>query len=129
MTKIVVYLEPHLSQHSLVKTLVQDFKSYKGFGANIKGLGRDAEYTWPKECRDEQLFHLHLIDLTSPKYRKHDQYYRTSDVHLVYCAHPTLLNTYLFIDILEPDAHDQARMLGTMIYLARAAKKFRDSHL
>lgn len=116
-----------LSQQELAN-LVADFRAYKAGEGLPDTFGRDALYDHPHTyplVREEEVQHIHLVDPSYwPVYSLRFQ--RTSDEHLVYCQGLHDENCYLLIQILRPDAHDQARNNNIMRVIATEAGKFRD---
>lgn len=110
--------------------LVQDFKAYKSDSGRPSTFGRDALYDHPNTyppVRQEEVRHIHLAD---PSYWpvRALQFNRTSDEHLVYCQGIRDKNCYLLIQLLSPDAHDQARNNNIMAVIAKEAGKFRNQY-
>lgn len=113
-----------------LKDLAQDFKDYKSDSGRPSTFGRDALYDHPNTyppVRQEEVRHIHLAD---PSYWpvRTLQFNRTSDEHLVYCQGIRDKNCYLLIQLLSPDAHDQARNNNIMAVIAKEAGKFRNQY-
>jgi mRNA interferase YafO len=143
-----------------INQIAKDFAAYKRGDALPDYFGRDGDYKRPKECVDEDVWHIHLSESTpkgmwatgkkvavpsytryrsdsaakalqTPKYtgrmvKKSIQTERTSDTCLVYCrgfSHP---DRYLLIDILSPNAHEQANEIDRMLRIAQLAARFRE---
>lgn len=118
-----------LSEQEL-KDLKDDFKTYKSGDGIPKTFGRDALYDHPHTyplARQEEIQHIHLAD--SSYWPVHAlQFQRTSDEHLVYCQGIRDENCYLLIQVLRPDAHNQARNNNVMHMIATEAGRFRDRY-
>ena len=111
-----------------LNALVDDFKSYKLTGNTPEHFGRDVPYDHPNTLPiilAEEVQHIHLgsEDKTLPF--KKIQFYKTSDIHLVYCQGLSDENCYLLMAILAPDGHEQAKSRDTMYKLGMMAEKFR----
>jgi len=108
--------------------LVSDFKGYKESGIVPEHFGRDVLYdhlsTLPL-IRMEEIKHIHLGSEDSPLSIKKIQFYRTSDIHLVYCQGNNNPNVYLLMAILSPNAHEQSLNRDVMFKLGVMAEKFR----
>jgi mRNA interferase YafO len=122
-------LAEQLTVDELVQ-LVEDFRQYKETTIPANYMGRDIPYdhmnTLPSVKR-EHVMHLHLKD-GSQDWSGKNQYYRTSDKHLVYCQGSSNKNTYLLITMLEPEAHAKARFTSVMGKIADMAQNFRHQY-
>lgn len=78
--------------------------------------------------RQEEVRHIHLQDGSSHWNVRTIQYYRTSDIHLVYCQGAMHDGRFLLITLLKPDAHNQARKNDIMMAIATQAARFREKH-
>lgn len=117
--------EPELEQ------LTRDFKQYKQTGIPADTFGRDALYDYPHtlpSVRHAELRHLHIIEVSCGSIPNSNQYYRTSDDHLVYCEGFFNSGDFLMISILSPNAHAQARKNSLMFKLAEMAEDFRNQY-
>ena len=71
-----------------LNALVDDFKSYKLTGNTPEHFGRDVPYDHPNTLPiilAEEVQHIHLGSEDKPLPLKKIQFYKTSDIHLVYC--------------------------------------------
>ena len=75
--------------------------------------------------KDEDVRHIHLAGDNNPWNERSIQYYRTSDIHLVYCQGALNENRYLLMTVLQPDAHEQAKNNSIMANLGFMAERFR----
>ena len=116
-------------QEDELKALVADFRRYKIFGQLPQMFGRDSpynHYNTPRLLLLEGVQHIHLNDGENPWPLYRAQHNKTSDkAHLVYCQGAINPDYYLFIAILSPDAHKQAKDFGVMQKLGTAAEKSR----
>ena len=104
--------------------LETDFRRYKQEGVLPDLFGRDVPYDHPNTLpilKQEEVKHLHLLEQPIRKL----QFYRTSDSHLVYCGGFNNPDIYLFMALLRPDAHQQARQNEAMYQLGVMAQNFR----
>ncbi len=104
--------------------LETDFRRYKQEGVLPDLFGRDVPYDHPNTLpilKQEEVKHLHLLEQPIRKL----QFYRTSDSHLVYCGGFSNPDIYLFMALLRPDAHQQARQNEAMYQLGVMAQNFR----
>lgn len=111
--------------------LVSDFKQYKGYGLLPKNFGRNVPYNHSNTLplvKAEQVQHIHLGNEDVPLPINKIQFYRTSDVHLVYCQSALNDDHYLLMTILSPDAHEQARTRDIMYKLGKMAEAFRNQY-
>lgn len=109
--------------------LVDDFKSYKLTGNAPENFGRDVPYDHPNNLPivlTEEIQHIHLGSEDKPLPLRKIQFYRTSDIHLVYCQSALNENCYLLMTILSPDAHEQAKSRDIMFKLGVMAETFRN---
>jgi len=123
-------IKSQLSQSEL-EQLTKDFRQYKQTGIPADTFGRDALYDHPHtlpSVRQAELRHLHIIEVSKGATPNSNQYYRTSDDHLVYCEGFFNSDDYLLISILSPNAHEQARTNGVMFKLAEMAEDFRNQY-
>ncbi|WP_042145899.1 MULTISPECIES: type II toxin-antitoxin system YafO family toxin [unclassified Pseudoalteromonas] len=112
-----------------LNTLVDDFKSYKLTGNTPDNLGRDVPYDHPNTLPiilAEEVQHIQLGSEDKPLPLKKVQFYKTSDIHLVYCQGASDENCYLLMTILAPDGHAQAKSRDIMFKLGVMAEKFRN---
>ncbi len=108
--------------------LEADFIQYKSSHTVPDLFGRDVLYDHPNTLpvlKAEEVWHLHLADPDAPWDRRKIQFYKTSDIHLVYCRAALQADTYLLMAILKPDAHAQARNNAIMLRLGMMAELFR----
>jgi len=108
--------------------LVNDFKGYKLTGIAPDNFGRDVLYDHPNNLPivlAERIKHIHLGGIDNPLPSNVIQFYKTSDIHLVYCQGVISDNCYLLMAILSPNAHEQARTRDIMYKLGIMAEKFR----
>ena len=108
--------------------LIEDFRDYKLTGVAPDTFGRDELYDHPHTMpliKAEKVKHVHLLNAEKkwPIYRP--QFYKTSDIHLVYCQGESDIGCYLLITILSPDAHEQAKNNNVMYQIGKIAEKFR----
>ncbi|SFC76284.1 type II toxin-antitoxin system YafO family toxin [Pseudoalteromonas denitrificans] len=92
-------------------------------------LGRDVLYDHPNNLPivlAEKVKHIHLGSEDKPLPLKAIQFYKTSDIHLVYCQGIMDDNCYLLMTILSPDGHEQAKSPDVMYKLGVMAEKFRN---
>ncbi|WP_036567239.1 type II toxin-antitoxin system YafO family toxin [Oceanospirillum beijerinckii] len=104
--------------------LETDFRRYKQEGVLPDLFGRDVPYDHPNTLpvlKQEEVKHLHLLEQPIRKL----QFYRTSDSHLVYYGGFNNPDIYLFMALLRPDAHQQARQNEAMYQLGVMAQNFR----
>lgn len=123
-------IQQQLSDDEL-NALVNDFREYKVSGIVPEHFGRDVPYDHPNTLptvKKEDVRHIHLGSEDNPLPIKKIQFYRTSDVHLVYCQGSIESNTYLLMAILSPDAHRQALNRDVMFKLGVMAEKFRNNY-
>lgn len=109
--------------------LVIDFREYKSSGKLPKNFGRDVSYDHPNTLaviRAEEVHHIHLSSTDTPFPTGKIQFYKTSDIHLVYCQGSSNLDCYLLMAILSPNAHELALKRDIMFKLGIMAEKFRD---
>ena len=114
-----------------LNALVDDFKSYKLTGNTPDNFGRDVPYDHPNTLPiilAEEVQHIHLGSEDKPLPIKKIQFYRTSDIHLVYCQGALNVNCYLLMTILSPDGHEQAKSRDIMFQLGVMAEKFRSQY-
>lgn len=114
-----------------LEALRTDFKTYKEAGVLPMTFGRDVSYNHPNSLPivlHEELFHIHLTNENELWHEKTLQFYRTSEIHLVYCQGSTQTNCYLLMAILSPDAHAQARDNSVMHSLGKMAEKFHQQY-
>jgi mRNA interferase YafO len=112
-----------------LNALVDDFKSYKLTGNTPDNFGRDVPYDHPDTLPiilAEEVQHIHLGSEDKPLPLKKVQFYKTSDIHLVYCQGASDENCYLLMTILAPDGHAQAKSRDIMFKLGVMAEKFRN---
>lgn len=112
-----------------LNALVDDFKSYKLTGNMPDNFGRDVPYDHPNTLPiilAEEVQHIHLGSEDKPLPLKKVQFYKTSDIHLVYCQGASDGNCYLLMTILAPDGHAQAKSRDIMFKLGVMAEKFRN---
>jgi len=108
--------------------LVNDFKGYKLTGIVPNNFGRDALYDHPNNLPivlAERVNHIHLGSIGNPLPSNVIQFYKTSDIHLVYCQGAINDSCYLLMAILSPNAHEQAKSRDVMYKLGVMAEKFR----
>lgn len=114
-----------------LQLLKQDFIKYKTEGLLPNYFGKDTAYNHshtPRLVLFHQVQHLHLRPFSNPWASQLDIKYRTSDYHLVYCQGMLETNYYLFIAVLNPNAHQLATQLNIMHKIGVAADKFRLSY-
>jgi len=114
-----------------LESLVADFRLYKSTGVVPSYFGRDVPYDHPSTLplvKSEEVQHIHFGSEEQPFPLNKIQFYRTSDVHLVYCKGASNSDTYLLMTILAPDAHDQAKSRNIMYKLANMAEQFRNKY-
>lgn len=110
-----------------ISALVLDFKQYKSNDKIPDNFGRDVPYHWPNSAVEEELFHLHLA--AGSKWPNDlPQFFRTSDVHLIYSHGFSNSDDYVLLAILQPNAHELARNRDIIDSLAKQAAVFRESH-
>ena len=112
-----------------LNALVDDFKSYKLTSNTPDNFGRDVPYDHPNTLPiilAEEVQHIHLGSEDKPLPLKKVQFYKTSDIHLVYCQGASDENCYLLMTILAPDGHAQAKSRDIMFKLGVMAEKFRN---
>ncbi len=120
-------IQQQLSKEEL-KVLTSDFKGYKETGIVPEHFGRDVPYDHPHTIpivKMEEVKHIHLGSEGKPLPINKIQFYRTSDIHLVYCQGALNDNCYLLMTILSPDGHEQAKSRDIMYKLGVMAEKFR----
>lgn len=108
--------------------LVNDFKGYKLTGIVPNNFGRDVLYDHPNNLPivlAEMIKHIHLGNIDNPFPLNVTQFYKTSNIHLVYCQGAINNNCYLLMAILSPNAHEQAKNRDVMYKLGLMAEKFR----
>lgn len=96
-----------------LKDLVEDFRDYKSTGQRPENFGRDVPYDSDvtlKIVSEGAVQHIHLKDAESNWPLRAMQFQMTSDCHLLYCQGAMNDDHYLLIAILEPDAHQLARL-------------------
>lgn len=124
-----VFLHSVIRNHPEAENLREAFRTYKQFDDDLGIFGRDGDYQRPKQCREEELNHVHLRPSDTYLRRRwlktSNRYHRTSDKHLVYCPGFHHRDTYLLIAVLEPKAHQDARNIDLMLKLTEIARKFR----
>lgn len=113
-----------LANHSEFPALKNIFISYKSSGTLPGYLGKDVPYDRPDSAKKAGLQHIHLADNNQPWPDWVPQGARTSDKHLVYCEHYFCPGVFLFVAVLEPNAHDLANDSQIMITLSQIAEKF-----
>jgi len=74
--------------------------------------------------KNEDIKHIHLGSEDKPLSIKKIQFYRTSDIHLVYCQSVLDDDVFLLMTILSPDGHEQARNRDIMYKLGKMAELF-----
>jgi mRNA interferase YafO len=111
----------------LLKTVVEDFKQYKGGKARPINFGRDEIYTFPFSVKAAELEHIHLKDDKSKKWNLQKvSFNKTSDTALIYCQGSNQKNFYYLISILE-NAHATYRTKPLyLVGLAELAEVFRE---
>ncbi|WP_430623914.1 type II toxin-antitoxin system YafO family toxin [Marinimicrobium locisalis] len=126
---VKVFLHSAIRSHSEAEFLRAAFRTYKETDDGQGIFGRDGDYVRPKQCREEELRHVHLRPqdrfLLRKWLKRKNPYHQTSDKHLVYCSGFHHRDTYLLIAVLEPKAHDDARNIDLMAKLAEIASEFR----
>lgn len=113
------------------EALKADFIHYKKTGIPPDTFGRDAPYNHINSLpivKEEELAHIHLEDPEHPWSVLTLQFNRVSDIHLVYCQGYYDPDCYLLMDILTPDAHEQACNNSTMYNFGKMAEKFREQY-
>lgn len=111
--------------------LIKDFKAYKSGLWVPSAFGRDARYdhiNTNATLKQEEVSHLHLLDVAIRWPAHYTQYDKTSDDHLVYCPAALTPDCYLLIAVLTPDAHDQAKRFEVMSRIADIAERFREKY-
>lgn len=111
--------------------IVKDFTSYKCTGIVPDNFGRDVSYDHPHTLpivMAEDVRHIHLGSEDKPLPLKKIQFYRTSDIHLVYCQGATNEDDYLLMTILSPNGHEQAKSRDIMYRLGKMAELFRNRY-
>ena len=111
--------------------LEADFSDYKTLRVLPENFGRDALYDHPHTLPvllSEEVSHLHLADTDTTWSIFTPQNKKTSDTHLVYCQGSIHDDHFLFIDILQPNAHQQAHNNNIMYKIGIIAEKFRLKH-
>lgn len=120
---IRVFTAQAVQQYPNIHLIAKDFKRYKSQGSvefDTFKFGKDADYARPQSAKDAELQHVHIVPLDSDK--------NTSDRFLVYTRGFTDKNTYLILDILEPNAHELSRNMLKMALLADIAESFRSQY-
>lgn len=125
------------SYPGLSARLKRDFERYVASDRNSRPtyFGRDTSYTWPEAAYQAQLMHIH-IELPPGRFRQDvAPFYRVCrrgnperDAALVYVQGMLEEDQYRILAFLWPDAHEKARDKAVMLYFARIAKEFRDTH-
>lgn len=127
------YFEPKLSAYpTLGENLIDDFRRHKS-GELPSYFGKESIYATPFEIIRSQLWHIHLCIPPKTFPAELEQAHRTclkgdpdNDIALVYTSGEMNLNKYSLIAILCPDAHQTAKNLALIKYLASVAQRFRD---
>ena len=108
--------------------LEADFFQYKNTGIPPTTFGRDVLYdhhnTLPS-LKIEEVRHLHLAKPDTPWPNNKMVYYKTSDIHLIYCHGALQDDAFLLMSILQPNAHSLATDKTIMMKLGMMAEKFR----
>ncbi|WP_338844606.1 type II toxin-antitoxin system YafO family toxin [Massilia sp. W12] len=123
------FLENQLSRNDL-EELVEAFRKFKADGDCTDFFGRDYPYMGPQKVKDEDLWHAHIPDPGSPRFKlRVTQFRRSSDTALVYCRAYFDDDHYLLIGILYT-AHTAYQQTPRTWYLPflEIAKEFRESH-
>lgn len=108
--------------------LVSDFTRYKTTGIVPDNFGRDVPYDHPNTLpivKQEEVSHIHLGSEDNPLPLHKMQFYRTSDIHLIYCQGSLNENTYLLMNILSPNGHELSKSRDIMFKLGKMAELFR----
>lgn len=132
LSNIRVFLSSELQEaqinHEPTRALIAEFKQYKMSGDSGQLFGRDAPLDRPKEAREEELKHVHVLGASQFKLERlhlKRQFSRTSDAFLVYCRGIANSNAFLLLTIFWQDAHSRSESIDIMKALAKDAEKFR----
>lgn len=132
MSEIKVFLSNEVKEQQhrqSVKRIIDGFKAYKSTGDPGQMFGRDAEMIRPKEARENEVFHAHLLDQARFKLERlhlRDQYNRKSDAFVLYTRGYTMRNHYLILSIIFDDAHSKTENIDLMLGYSRIAEHFRE---
>lgn len=133
--KVRVFLTRTLTEakqkNTRVKDIISEFITYKETNNPGHYFGRDADFYKPQKAIEEELFHIHLLDVSMKGYKRKqmlDQYYRTSDSFLIYCHGIASPDHYLLIDILWADGHKKINDDDLMNNYAAFAESFRKGY-
>ncbi|GGI85796.1 type II toxin-antitoxin system YafO family toxin [Shewanella gelidii] len=107
-----------------VSVVVEQFKKYKSEQNTPISFGRDAPLVRPSDAKYAGLQHLHLGSFNAIT----NQYHRTSDSWLIYTSGFDNPHFFLLIDILTPDAHEEANNIDLMNRYIAFANSFRQEH-
>ena len=108
--------------------IIKQFKSYKSNNDAGTLFGRDVLTERPYDAKDNELYHVHLLEEKNIKrlYLR-DKYNRTSDTFLFYCSGLYNQNYYLLIAIVWNGAHEFLNnKMDLLIRYGKEAEKFRN---
>lgn len=128
---VKVSVHSDLNSYPDIRSLALDFCAFKRGDYVPNYFGRDGDYRRPRECLEEEVWHLHLSEIIPPDHywtRVKNIFNRTSNKHLVYCRGFFDPKHFFLITVLDPNAHEDARNIDRMRDIAYQAQEFRASY-
>lgn len=126
--KYSVVVHPDLTGDESIMSIARDYRKHRNCEVGNLGLfGRDAAFTDNKQLEQSCIFKVHLVEEDQYNFNI-DQFHNTSDLaHLIYCEHIEDSSKLCVIDLLTPQAHQQAYKINNIERILRRAEKFHSS--